>query len=285
MSEFSFEVGTETFADNVLHASHTAPVVVDFWAPWCAPCRALKPILEKLADEYAGQFLLAKINTDEHPEVSAQYGVRGIPNVKAFVDGRMVDEFTGVLPEAGVRQFIEGILPGPSERARRAAHADLDNGDFDAAELRLREALQLDERSDAARIDLAELLVARQAHEEAQRVMSELLPIHNHDPRVEQIKARIAIWQKGQSLPDPSELQTRMRAHPEDLSARLAYAQHLVVETRYTAALEAFLEVVQGDRGELRDQARQGMLEVFNLAVESPAIVSDYRRRLAAALH
>ena len=284
MSEFSFEVSTQTFADDVLDASHAVPVVVDFWAPWCAPCRALKPTLEKLADEYAGQFLLAKINTDEHPEVSAQYGVRGIPNVKAFVDGRMVTEFTGVLPEAGVRQFIEGILPGPSERARRAAHADLDNGDFDAAEQRLREALQLDERNDAARIDLAELLVARQAHEEAERVVNELLPIHR-DPRVEQIEARIAIWKKSRALPDLSELQARMRTHPDDLSARLAYAQHLVVETRYADALEAFLEVVQGDRGELRDQARQGMLEVFNLAVESAAIVSDYRRRLATALH
>lgn len=284
MSEFSFETSTQTFADDVLDASRTVPVVVDFWAPWCAPCRALKPILEKLAEEYNGRFLLAKINTDEHPEVSIQFGVRGIPNVKAFVDGQMVSEFTGALPEAGVRQFIERILPGPSESARRAAQASIADGDFDAAELRLREALKLDERNDVARIDLAELLVARQAYDEAEVLMRDLLPIHR-DPRVEQIEARIAVWEKSQSLPDLAELQAQVRAHPDDLSARLRYAQRLVVEAHYEQALEAFIHVVQADRGELRAHAREGMLEVFNLAAENADLVSDYRRRLARALN
>ncbi|HLU77237.1 MAG TPA: tetratricopeptide repeat protein [Burkholderiales bacterium] len=284
MTEHSFESGTQTFVTDVLEASRRVPVVVDFWAPWCGPCRALTPVLEKLAQEYGGQFLLAKINTDEHPEIAAEYGVRGIPNVKAFVDGGMVSEFTGALPEAGVRQFLERILPGPSERARRAAAASLGEGDFDAAEQQLREALRLDERNDAARIDLAELLVARQAFEEAEGLLGELLPIHR-DARVEQIEARIGVWRKSQSLPDATALQAELDAHPENLEARLAYAERLVVEGRYAQALDAFLQVVQGGRGELRERARQGMLQVFNLDVGDSALISDYRRRLASALH
>src|SRR5690606_16322202 len=134
-----------------------------------------------------------------------------------------------------------------------------------------------------ARIDLAELLVARQAWEEAETVLAELLPI-NRDARVEQIEARIAVWRKSQSLPDAGDLQAQLTANPEDLGARLAYAERLVVEGRYAEALGEFLQVVQGDRGELRERARQGMLEVFNLEVGDPGLVSDYRRKLASAL-
>ncbi len=287
MSEFSFDTGNESFVDDVIAASHTVPVVVDFWAPWCAPCRGLKPILEKLAAEYDGRFLLAKVNTDEHPEVSARYGVRGIPNVKAFVDGQLISEFTGALPESGVRQFIERVLPTPSERARRAGRASLATGDFDAAEARLREALQLDERNDAARIDLAETLVAGQsaaAYEEAERLLGELLPIHR-DARVEQLEARIGVWKKRRELPQLAELRAAVKAQPGDAAARLAYAQRLMADEHYTAAMDELLEVVAGGRGELREQARKGMLEVFSLIADRAELIGDYRRRLARALH
>src|SRR5512145_457878 len=105
MSAHSFDATTTSFEQDVLERSKDVPVLVDFWAPWCAPCRALKPILEKLAVEYDGRFLLAKVNTDENPEIAGAYGVRGIPNVKAFVGGELADEFTGALPESGVRRF------------------------------------------------------------------------------------------------------------------------------------------------------------------------------------
>ena len=121
MSAHSFEVGTQDFQQKVLEGSKSAPVLVDFWAEWCGPCRVLKPVLEKLAGEYGGQFQLAKLNVDEHQQLAAEFGVRGIPSVKAFVDGQLVDEFTGAQPERTVRAFIERLLPNESEQLRRAA--------------------------------------------------------------------------------------------------------------------------------------------------------------------
>ena len=114
MTAHAYDVTVTEFNDKVLAASRQVPVIVDFWAPWCQPCRVLKPILEKLAAEYEGKFILAKVNSDENQELSARYGVRGIPAVKAFVGGQMADEFTGALPEGKVREFIERLIPFPA---------------------------------------------------------------------------------------------------------------------------------------------------------------------------
>src|SRR5687767_3331105 len=113
MNAHTVEVGEATFENVVLDGSKNAPVVVDFWAPWCGPCKALTPILEKLAAEYDGKFVLAKVNSDDNPKLAARYGVRGIPSVKAFRAGELVDEFTGALPEKGVREFLDRIIPSP----------------------------------------------------------------------------------------------------------------------------------------------------------------------------
>src|SRR5215218_2804378 len=112
------DVDKTNFEALVIEGSKQVPVLVDFWAPWCAPCRALGPILEKLAAEYDGRFVLAKINSDENPALAARYGVRGIPNVKAFVAGEVIDEFSGALPESAVRQFIDNIIPSPADELR-----------------------------------------------------------------------------------------------------------------------------------------------------------------------
>src|SRR5512134_1793960 len=174
MSTHSFDTTAARFEQDVLERSKTVPVLVDFWAPWCAPCRVLKPILEKLAVEFEGRFALAKVNTDENPEIATRYGVRGIPNVKAFVDGQLVDEFTGALPESGVRGFLEGLIPSQSEKLRRAAAAALAKGDAPNAEAALREAIALDPANLDARIDFAALLLARDDYAGAEAQLAEV---------------------------------------------------------------------------------------------------------------
>src|SRR5512139_1909666 len=159
-----------TFQRDVVDASHEVPVLVDFWAPWCGPCRALGPMLERLEQDYAGRFRLVKINSDENPELSAEFGVRSIPYVVAFVDGRPVDSFVGVLPESQLRAFIERVAPDASEIERRKAQSLAAAGDRAGALAALRAALALRPASDEARLDMAALLLDTPVLDEAQAI-------------------------------------------------------------------------------------------------------------------
>src|SRR3989454_4482067 len=157
------EVGISNFQQEVIDSSARQPVLVDFWAPWCAPCRALSPVLEKLEREYAGRFRLAKVDSDQNQELAAGFGVRSIPMVMAFRNGRPVAQFLGAQPEAQVRAFIERLLPSPSELERAKG-----------GEAALRRALELDPRNDLARLDLAELLIDEKRVDEAESLLNEI---------------------------------------------------------------------------------------------------------------
>jgi thioredoxin len=161
MNTFSLDAGVADFQEKVIDASRLAPVLVDFWAEWCAPCRTLKPVLEKLAAEYGGRFILAKVDSDQHQELAARYGVRGIPNVKAFVDGEMVDEFTGALPEEQIRAFIDSLLPSPAEPLRIAALEARARGEPAVAVSLLADALQLDPANETVQLDLQSIDMPR----------------------------------------------------------------------------------------------------------------------------
>jgi len=284
MNTYSFDTGTEAFERDVLQASTSVPVLVDFWAPWCAPCRALKPILEKLAGEYQGRFLLARVNSDEHAQLSARFGVRGIPNVKAFVDGKLADEFTGALPESGVRAFIDRLIPTPGEKLRRTARALVTQGDFDEAERHLRSAVELEPANHALRLDLVELLLAKNSHDEADALFAPI-PERERDERADKLYSVLALWKRSQQLPALEELEAKLAANPDDLPSRLALGERLIAGKRYEPALAALLEVVRRDRGALRTSARKLMVEVFNLAEDQAGLVSEYRKLLAGALY
>jgi putative thioredoxin len=284
MNTYSFDTGLESFERDVVQASQNVPVLVDFWAPWCAPCRALKPVLEKLADQYQGRFLLARVNSDEHPQLSARFGVRGIPNVKAFVDGKLADEFTGALPESGVRAFIDRLIPTPGEKLRRAARALVTQGDFDEAERHLRSALELEPANHALRLDLVELLLAKNSHAEADALFAPI-PERERDERADRLYSVLALWKKSRQLPALEELKAKLAANPDDLSARLALGERLMADGQFESALAALLEVVRKDRGAMRTSARKLMVDAFKLIEDQAELVSKYRKLLAGALY
>jgi putative thioredoxin len=278
------DVTDATFDSEVVETSRTRPVVVDFWAPWCAPCRALKPILEKLAAERDGEFVLAKMNTDENPETAARFGIRGIPAVKAFRDGKVAAEFTGAVPESAVRAFLGKILPTPGEKLRLAAAAALAAGDAEAAEAGLGDALRAEPSLHEARVDLAELLVARGAWDDADATLADV-PEHERDGRAQGLASRIALWRAARALPGAGVLRARLEGAPGDLATRLQLAERHAADGEFEAALEQLLEVVRADRGPAREKARATMLRVFTLAEGDAALVGRYRRLLASALN
>ncbi|MFN8835714.1 MAG: tetratricopeptide repeat protein [Betaproteobacteria bacterium] len=279
----SLDVSAATFEAEVLAASHHKPVLVDFWAPWCGPCRVLKPVLEKLAASYGGRFRLAKVNSDDEPELSARYGVRGIPNVKAFSGGELADEFTGALPESQVRAFIDRLLPGPGELRRREARAQLAAGDATAALAGFEEAIALDPRNGAAQVDRAEALLALSRVVEAQAAVEALDPLTAADPCHAALLARIRLAVTPGA--DEATLRARLAANPANTQVLQQLAGVLVAAGRHEDALAQLLEAVRTARGEARDEARRAMVQVFDLLGRDDARVGEWRRRLASALN
>jgi putative thioredoxin len=249
MSVHATDVTSQDFEREVLQASGTVPVVVDFWAPWCAPCRALKPVLEKLADEYGGRFKLVKVNSDENQDIAAAFGVRSIPDVMAFRDGKPVAHFLGAQPESQVRAFIDKLLEAADNEGRLAkAQQLLDLGRPDQAEAEL----------DAVRFDV------------------------DLEPRVEALRAAIAFARSGA---DEGTLREKLAADPADHGARFALAGAHAAAKRYREALEQLREIVARDKDWNDGAARKQILNIFTLAEGEPELVADYRRKLARALY
>lgn len=280
------DVSQADFEEKVVAASFKQPVVIDFWAPWCAPCKVLKPILEKLANEYAGKFLLAKVNSDENPDISARYAVRGIPAVKAMVDGRIVNEFTGALPESAVRDWLDKVIPSPAEELRREAQQQVATGDVEGALQLLAEASALDPDDELVRVDAAELLLAKGDADDAQRLLDTLKDVDIlKDARVLQLKAQVRLAEMKEEGESETALAAAIAANENDLEARLKLANVLIASNRPAEGMDQLLEIVRRDRKFRDDIGRKTLLDVFNLLGGQNELVSAYRRELAALLN
>jgi putative thioredoxin len=283
MAANTIDVSTGTFEQEVIEASMETPVLVDFWAPWCGPCRTLTPVLEKLAGQYQGKVRVAKVNSDENPELSARYGVRSIPSVKAFVDGAVVDEFLGARPESAVREFIESILPTPADLLRKEAAAAAAQGNRDAALALLEQATEADPMNDAVHADTAQLLLTMGRIAEAKAAAGRMGPLAGQDRRIGALLAELEFAQGTDA--DLPALEARIANNPADLEARLELAKALVAKQRYEPALEQLLEIIRRDRKWNGEAGRKTVLSVFDLLGGQGDLVSKYRRQLAAALN
>jgi putative thioredoxin len=284
MSQFSFDVSIEEFEAKVIQASLQVPVVIDFWAPWCGPCQTLKPMLEKLAEEYAGRFLLAKVNSDENPELSQHFGVRSIPSVKVLYQGQLVDEFNGALPEGQIRAFLDRFaLPDAGGNLREEAAALVAAGQLDEALAKLSEASREKLGDEGIRLDAIEVLMQLGRNDEAGQLLA--ADYTQAADRANALRARLAL---AAGAADTAGLEAKLAANPDDHATRLELARAYAGQNRFREALDNALEVVVRDRFFDEGAGRKALLQIFEALAGSEQyddLVREFRRKLSAALN
>ena len=271
-----------SFERDVIEASMEAPVLVDFWAPWCGPCASLGPILEKLERDYAGRWKLVKVNADTNPELVASFSLKSIPHVVAFVDGNAVAQFMGAQTESFVKAFIDRLVPNPGELEHRAAREAMTQGQPSVAETHLRNAIALDPACDAARLDMVAMLLDRDEVANARSHYQLLSGKAEQTSTYATVKARMEAAEIAATLPPAEVLESRIKRNDADLQARLQLAELHIARRHFEPAMQQLLEIARRDRAFGEDVGRRKMLEVFQMAAEQQALVDDYRHRLSA---
>jgi len=287
-SPWILDATLDNFQAEVLDRSSEVPVVVDFWAEWCQPCRMLAPLLESLAKEFDGQFVLVKANTELVPGIAAQFNVQGIPAVFGIRDGQIVDFFNGLLPEPQLREWLQRLVPTPAERLVSAARAAAAENPT-LAEEQLRTALDLDPELVPAKIALAELLLAGDKRDaertaEAAQLVHELEQRGFLEPEAEKVKAALELQQEGSTSGSIESCRAALAADPQNFSLQLALARTLAANSFYEEALQRALELVQEDRYATGEEARALMVDIFRMLPEDSELTSKYRRKLSTAL-
>ena len=278
------EVDSADFQTDVIEESRRRPVVVDFWAEWCGPCRILGPILEKLADECQGGFLLAKVDTESNPEIAEQYRIQSIPNVKVFRDGELVDEFIGALPEDQVRAFLRRNCPSAADRKADQAALQIRKGDIEAGRALLREALALDPRHSTALFELGRLDAIDGDAQSALTYWNRVPASSPEWDRVQVLKNLLELQAECASGKNPEEWSALAAADPGNLEAHFAHGCCLTVSGDYRGALDEFLHVVSRNRNYRDEAARKAMLTIFSVLGERSEISEEYRKRLAQTI-
>jgi putative thioredoxin len=277
------EVTRQNFEEEVIAASHGVPVLVDFWAPWCAPCRALTPVLERIERDLAGQVVLVKVNSDENPEIVAALGVRGIPNVVLFKEGRPVDNFVGALPETRIREFLARHVHDPVERQLAVAREAMQEKRYAAAADALGMLLAINPAVQKIRSEYVIALTRLGRFEQARKIFEPLGAPARSDLRLAAV-ARLLDACEGSALDGEDGLRKAVEQSPEDNDARLALAQWLMAQSRWAESLDELLVIAGRDRKFGDDIARRMMLAVFELCPNA-TLVASYRRKLSASLY
>lgn len=286
LSSHVFDATTEAFEAEVLEGSLKTPVLVDFWAEWCGPCKTLGPVLEKLAADYHGAFRLAKVDVDKEQQLAAAFQVRSIPTVVLVKDGQPVDGFSGALPEGQLREFLKqhGIEPGQPESADTTGdEVPAPPADPHAEVMRLRKAVEGDPGKEELKLDLALALLRTGGAREAEQLLDALPANLSTDDRAVSARARLGFAALLQDAPPPETLEAAIAADPADLRARHLLGVHRIVAGDAEAGLEQFLEVLRRDRDFDDGLPRKALIDAFRV-VEDADLVGRYRRKMSSLL-
>lgn len=279
------QITTAQFEQSVLKASEAHPVLVDFWATWCQPCLMLAPILEQLAQEFAGRLDMVKVDIDREPQLAAMCGIRSVPTVILFKGGRAATQFSGVLPPEAIRRVLEPFLPRPSDGVIERARALLDSGNAAQAVALLKEALAAEPDNYRIHPELGRALLAAGALDEVETLLRDLPPNIAHDEPILRLAAHLGFARVAAGAAPLPELERRVTADGADLEARFALAARKVLAADYESALAHLLEIIRTHRAFRDDGARRAMVDVFTLLNNEGPLVRRYRGLLSAALN
>ena len=275
LSEYILDVSEGTFENDVLMRSHETPVIVDFWAEWCAPCKMLGPLLERLANEWGGSFLLAKVDVDENPNLAIRYGVQGIPAVKAIQNGEVVSEFVGAQPESIVRRFVQNLVPSEADKAVAEAQSLLATRHWPEAEDAFREVLEQDESNAAAALGLVKSLLMQGKGKESGEILADF-PAGTEWPVAESLRPLADALVEAEGA--------EQSADEETLSARLHRAANLIARGNLPAAMDGLLDILREDKTYRGGLPKQIMLALFVLLGDQDPLTREYREELASVL-
>jgi putative thioredoxin len=282
MNEWTIDVDEENFEAAVLEQSKEIPVLVDFWAEWCGPCKALGPVLERLAEEYAGDFILAKLNVDENQGLAAAFRIQGIPAVKLFKDGQLESEFTGALPEPMVREFLSKFLPSAADKQAQEALALEAQGKAAEAKVLYQSILQSDPNHAKSLLGLGRLAMNAGDNAAALDFLDKVSIVADERKEADRLIARLQLH--GAAAQDLSALRAKVEAEPKNLAARFELAQALAGAEQYDEALAEFLTIVKNDRTFQDDGARKAMVQIFEVLGSEDPLTDKYRSELAKVL-
>lgn len=281
MNQWTIEVSEDDFETAVLERSGEVPILVDFWAPWCAPCRVLGPVLEKLAEEHAGDFILAKVNVDDNPSLAGLLGIQGIPAVKLFKDGGIAAEFTGALPEAAVREFLFRFLPSQADKQAQAAAKLEAEGKSAQAKKAYQSILDAEPHHAKALLGLGRVLV-NEGDQAALEILEEISLVSEERKEADRLIARLKLLQGADQ--NEAALRATLKSDPANLQARFSLAQTLAAKENFEEALAEFLTIIKTDQHFSDDGARLAMIQIFEVLGSDHPLTEKFRSELAKVL-